>query len=66
MLVQLNQYFCQPVQGQPDLDPTDNKSWVSGRSEEEALSKAAKAFGVSASQISLKQVTLPEVIQEFI
>jgi len=46
-------------QGQPSLDPTDNKSWVSGRSEAEALKKAAKAFGVKdISTITLKQARI--------
>ncbi|XP_051153202.1 valine--tRNA ligase isoform X1 [Leptopilina boulardi] len=34
---------------------TDNKYWVSGRSEEEAKEKAAKRFAVSIDKISLKQ-----------
>lgn len=34
---------------------TDNKYWVSGRSEEEAREKAAKRFAVSVNQISLQQ-----------
>ena len=39
------------------MDPTDNKSWVSGRTEEEALKKAAKSFGIKdLSTITLKQV----------
>lgn len=45
------------LKGQPDFDPTDNKSWVSGRTEEEALRKAAKTLGIKdTSQITLKQV----------
>jgi hypothetical protein len=39
------------------MDPTDNKSWVSGRTEEEALKKAANSFGIKdLSEITLKQV----------
>ncbi|XP_067001148.2 valine--tRNA ligase isoform X2 [Anabrus simplex] len=36
-------------------DATDNNYWVSGRSQEEALNKAAKKFGVPTSKIKLKQ-----------
>ena len=44
-------------QGQAAMDPTDNKSWVSGRTEEEALKKAAKIFNIKdTSKITLKQV----------
>ena len=40
------------------MDPTDNNSWVSGRTEQEALAKAAKSFGIKdLSTISLKQVS---------
>ena len=40
------------------MDPTDNNSWVSGRTEQEALEKAAKSFGIKdLSTISLKQVS---------
>uniref|UniRef100_A0A8C9RSQ2 Valine--tRNA ligase n=1 Tax=Scleropages formosus TaxID=113540 RepID=A0A8C9RSQ2_SCLFO len=42
----------------PSVKPgedTDDKYWVSGRTEEEARDKAAKRFGVSAEKISLRQ-----------
>ena len=45
-------------QGRPAMDPTDNNSWVSGRTEQEALANAAKSFGIKdLSTISLKQVS---------
>merc|ERR1712240_44769 len=43
------------VEGEGVGDPTDNKYWVSGRTEKEALSKAAARFKVSEDQIELKQ-----------
>ncbi|MGH0137953.1 UNVERIFIED_CONTAM: hypothetical protein FKN15_030380 [Acipenser sinensis] len=39
----------------PPGEDTDGKYWISGRSEEEALEKAAKVFGVPAEKISLRQ-----------
>jgi len=43
------------IKGKPAPDSTDNDYWVSGRSEKEALSKAAARFKVSEDQIELKQ-----------
>lgn len=37
------------------LKPSDNEFWVSGRTEEEALEKAIKKFGVDKDKIVLKQ-----------
>ena len=34
---------------------TDEKNWVSGRTEDEAKQRAAERFGVDASKISLQQ-----------
>jgi hypothetical protein len=49
------------------MDPTDNKSWVSGRTMQEALEKAAKSFGVKdLSTISLKQVGMKTSIKMFL
>uniref|UniRef100_A0A8C3T678 valine--tRNA ligase n=1 Tax=Chelydra serpentina TaxID=8475 RepID=A0A8C3T678_CHESE len=39
----------------PPGEDTDGRYWVSGRSEEEAKDKAAKAFGVTPDKISLRQ-----------
>ncbi|XP_044838471.1 valine--tRNA ligase-like [Mauremys mutica] len=39
----------------PAGEDTDGRYWVSGRSEEEAKDKAAKAFGVTPDKISLRQ-----------
>uniref|UniRef100_A0A674J2T0 valine--tRNA ligase n=1 Tax=Terrapene triunguis TaxID=2587831 RepID=A0A674J2T0_9SAUR len=39
----------------PPSQDTDGRYWVSGRSEEEAKDKAAKAFGVTTDKISLRQ-----------
>ncbi|TFJ96454.1 maltodextrin phosphorylase [Platysternon megacephalum] len=39
----------------PPGEDTDGRYWVSGRSEEEAKDKAAKAFGVTLDKISLRQ-----------
>ncbi|XP_058864914.1 valine--tRNA ligase [Acipenser ruthenus] len=39
----------------PPGEDTDGKYWISGRSKEEALEKAAKVFGVPAEKISLRQ-----------
>lgn len=43
------------IEGQAELDPCLNESWVSGRSEEEALEQAAARFGVDKSKITLTQ-----------
>eukprot|EP00042_Codosiga_hollandica_P044314 m.434676 g.434676 ORF g.434676 m.434676 type:complete len:1081 (-) comp56759_c0_seq4:1545-4787(-) len=47
-------YFV-AIDGQPPKSGSDNDSWVVGRTEEEALAKAAKKFGVDASKIKLTQ-----------
>ncbi|PSN35861.1 Valine--tRNA ligase [Blattella germanica] len=39
----------------PKGNETDNEYWVSGRTKEEALERAAKKFGVPAAKITLKQ-----------
>ena len=38
-----------------NIDPEDNKSWVSGRTVEEAQNKAAQRFNVNAEKIRLRQ-----------
>merc|ERR1712106_767601 len=43
------------VQGEGAADATDNKYWVSGRTEEEAKSKAAARFKVKEDKITLTQ-----------
>lgn len=43
------------IEGKPPLDPCLNDSWVSGRTEDEALDQAAKRFGVDKSKITLTQ-----------
>jgi len=43
------------VVGQGTPDPTDNNYWVSGRTEEEAKTKAAARFKVKKEQIKLEQ-----------
>merc|ERR1719431_622674 len=43
------------VQGQGAADPTDNRYWVSGRTEQEARSKAATTFSVPEDKIVLEQ-----------
>ena len=43
------------IEGKPALDPCLNDSWVSGRTEEEALVEAVKRFGVDKSKITLTQ-----------
>ena len=43
------------IKGQSNPDPTDNNNWISGRTEQEALEKAAKAKKVDKSKITLKQ-----------
>jgi len=43
------------VKGSPPPDVTDDSSWVSGRTEEEARSKAAARYKVSADKIVLEQ-----------
>merc|ERR1712106_1159880 len=43
------------VQGEGAADATDNKYWVSGRTEEEAKSKAAARFKVKEEQVKLTQ-----------
>merc|ERR1719228_1112336 len=43
------------VQGQGAADPTDNRYWVSGRTEQEARSKAATTFSVPEDKIVLAQ-----------
>ncbi|KAK3767320.1 hypothetical protein RRG08_050870 [Elysia crispata] len=47
-------YFVS-VEGQPGGEDTDEKNWVSGRTEDEAKQRAAERFGVDASKISLQQ-----------
>ncbi|KAF6027780.1 VARS [Bugula neritina] len=47
-------YFVQ-IQGQPKAEFRDNNYWVTGRSYEEALSKAAIKFNVHPDVISLSQ-----------
>ncbi len=42
-------------QGGKTTSNSDDDNWVSGRTEDEARSKAAKQFGVDASKITLKQ-----------
>ena len=43
------------IEGQAELVQCLNESWVSGRSEEEALEQAAARFGVDKSKITLTQ-----------
>ena len=44
------------VQGAPQPpDPTKNENWISGRTRDEALDKAAKKLGVDRSKVSLTQ-----------
>jgi len=43
------------LQGSPAPDLTDDASWVSGRTEDEARAKAAKKFGVSKDKVKLTQ-----------
>jgi len=43
------------VQGQEAADPTDNRYWVSGRTEQEARTKAARTFSVPEDKIVLEQ-----------
>ena len=42
-------------QSNPNPDVTSNDNWVSGRTEAEALSKAAKRFKVTEAEITLSQ-----------
>ena len=47
-------YFV-TIEGAADGDESDNKYWVSGRTEAEAKAEAAKRFQVDESKIHLKQ-----------